>query len=323
MYFVEKHDNIKRKSLYIEAEGENGKNQKTVYIHMTFGSVKFFKALILTVIGLMILVPTVGCIVLKVENNRLEKQLLQAAAPTSVHEVDAGTASGMIPYQALYPEMICENPVQDKVINPGTVYLTFDDGPTHYTAQILDTLKRYDVKAAFFVVGRTDAASLDLMKRIVEEGHTIGAHTYSHDYLDVYSSPEAYLADFNQIYTLIENTTGVKAEIFRFPGGSINAYNRAVHQEIIAEMMRRGFTYYDWNVSSGDVDKNSSQYTVANNILTRVNHETHHIVLMHDTNDAASKALPTVIETLLESGYKLDALTNEVRPSNFLYPRYY
>ncbi|MDD2217851.1 MAG: polysaccharide deacetylase [Eubacteriales bacterium] len=290
---------------------------------MTFGSVKFFKALILTVIGLMILVPTVGCVVLKVENSRLQDQFIQVDAENVIYENKIEPGQEMIPYQALYPEMVCKDSPQEKVINPGTVYLTFDDGPTHYTEQILDTLAQYDVKATFFVIGRTGEQSTRLMKRIVDEGHTIGVHTYSHEYLELYRSPEAYLEDFNKIYTLIESNTGVKPEIFRFPGGSINAYNRAVYQEIIAEMMRRGFTYYDWNVSSEDVSANSSQYTVVNNILNKVNHKTHHIVLMHDTNDATMGALPTVIQNLLESGYKLDALTNEVRPSNFLYPRYY
>lgn len=290
---------------------------------MTFGSVKFFKVLILTVIALMILVPTGGCIVLKVENNRLQDQVIQADAQHDIYGDEIEPGQEMIPYQTLYPEMVCKDSPEKKVINPGTVYLTFDDGPTAYTGQILDTLAQYDVKATFFVIGRTGEESRMLMKRIVDEGHTIGVHTYSHEYLDIYKSPEAYLEDFNQIYTLIESNTGVKPEIFRFPGGSINAYNRAVHQEIIAEMMRRGFTYYDWNVSSEDASGNATQYSVANNISSRVNHNTHHIVLMHDTNGATTGALSNVIQTLLESGYKLDALTNEVRPSNFLYPRYY
>ena len=90
-----------------------------------------------------------------------------------------------------------------------TVYLTYDDGPSKNTPRILDVLKKYGVKATFFVIGKEDEESLALYKRIVDEGHTIAVHTYSHKYHDIYQSVDAYLEDFEKVENLIYNTTGI------------------------------------------------------------------------------------------------------------------
>ena len=115
-----------------------------------------------------------------------------------------------------------------------TVYLTFDDGPSARTPEVLKILEEYGVKATFFVVGKDTEQSKQWMRDIVAAGHTIGVHSFTHDYREIYSSVEDYLDDFAKEYALIEEVTGVPPQIFRFPGGSINAYNGHIYQEIVA-----------------------------------------------------------------------------------------
>jgi peptidoglycan/xylan/chitin deacetylase (PgdA/CDA1 family) len=164
-----------------------------------------------------------------------------------------------------------------------TVYLTFDDGPSKRTAEILDILKKENIKATFFIIGKEGAKEKELFKRITEEGHTIGIHTYSHVYDNIYDSVENYLEDFYLTYQLIYETTGIKPEVFRFPGGSINKYSAPFYEEIIAEMTRRGFTYYDWNASSGDANANATAVSVYNSSVQSSADKNRVILLMHDS----------------------------------------
>ena len=97
------------------------------------------------------------------------------------------------------------------------VYLTFDDGPTpNNTPKILDILKKNNIKGTFFVIGQNP----DMYKRIVDEGHTIAIHTYSHEYKQVYASVDAFFADLYKLRDLIKEKTGVDPKVTRFTGGS-------------------------------------------------------------------------------------------------------
>lgn len=202
-------------------------------------------------------------------------------------------------------------------------YLTFDDGPdAEVTSKVLDVLKKYSVKATFFVVYKKGEDELKLYKRIVDEGHTIGVHTASHNYTKIYSSVDAYLKDFNRISRHIEEYAGVKPEIFRFPGGSINSYNASNYHELIAEMVRRGYTYYDWNVTSGDA---SRPYVPAKeirqNVLRNSEGTEQAIILMHDGkgHTTTAEALPEIIEGIMQKGYEFRALDKSVSPVCFGY----
>lgn len=147
-----------------------------------------------------------------------------------------------------YQEQLTEGIAQniDYYFNPKTMYLTFDDGPSEEnTAAVLDILQERGIQATFFVVGENVRSHPEIARRIVEEGHTIGIHCNEHDYDTVYESVEAYLADFQEAYDAVYEVTGVEVELFRFPGGSINAYNEDIYEEIIQEMTDRGFIYFD------------------------------------------------------------------------------
>ncbi len=181
------------------------------------------------------------------------------------------------------------------------VYLTFDDGPSIYTDDILDILAEYNVKATFFVVGRENTASYARYLRIVEEGHTLGMHSYSHVYSDIYASPESFAEDTQRIRSLLEDVTGQTPVFYRFPGGSSNDVSRTDVRELAEYLESQGIIYFDWNVSSGDAGKfplTSDQ--IVRNALSGIESRDTTVILLHD---AASKrstvyALPQIIETL-------------------------
>ena len=198
------------------------------------------------------------------------------------------------------------------------VYLTFDDVPSHITGQILDILKEQDVKATFFVM-KTKDEYIPYMKRAVEEGHTIGVHSASHKYKEIYASVDAYLKDFTECYNYIYKNTGVEPTIFRFPGGSVNNYNSDTRKDIAREMMRRGFIYFDWNVESADSGKSLSADTIYNNIINGCKDKNRAVIIMHDSSSKSTtaQALGRVITQLKADGWQFSALTNEVKPVIF------
>lgn len=194
---------------------------------------------------------------------------------------------------------------------PKTVYLTFDDGPSQYTSQILTILDSYGVKATFFV--RDGGKYNYLMKDMVEQGHAIGLHTYSHNYKSIYASDEAYLSDLQKISDLVFQKTGIETKIMRFPGGSSNSVSKKYSTGIMTRMTQKvtemGYTYFDWNCSNGDADgaktvgkqlKFCSDYSKSANTI---------IVLMHDTQKTTMEALPKIIEYYHSQGMTFGVLT--------------
>ena len=185
------------------------------------------------------------------------------------------------------------------------VYLTFDDGPSSNTDAILDILDDYGVKATFFVTGKTDEESAARYKRIVDEGHTIGMHSYSHQYSNLYSSPEAFKTDFSKIQNLIYDVTGVESTIYRFPGGSSNKVSNADMTEFIKYVNEMGVSYFDWNVSCGDATSQAySADELVENVMKDVVKYKTSVVLLHDadTKSTTVQALPKMIESLQEAG---------------------
>lgn len=182
------------------------------------------------------------------------------------------------------------------------VYLTFDDGPSTYTNEILDILNEYGVKATFFVVGKEGYT--EEYQRIVEEGHTLGMHSFSHKYQEMYQSLDSYKEDLKKLHEFLYETTGVDSRIVRFPGGSSNKTSKVDMQELISYLTEENIVYYDWNVSSGDASNvYVSAQQIANNVLNNVWKYDSVIVLMHDSSAkyATVQALPTIIEKILES----------------------
>ena len=181
------------------------------------------------------------------------------------------------------------------------VYLTFDDGPSIYTDDILDILDAYGVKATFFVVGRENTASYARYLRIVEEGHTLGMHSYSHVYNDIYASPENFAEDTERIRQLLEDVTGQNPVFYRFPGGSSNDVSATDMHELEEYLASQGIVYFDWNVSSGDAGKTPlTPDQIINNALQGIESRDTTVILFHDTAAKRSTvyALPTIIEAI-------------------------
>jgi peptidoglycan/xylan/chitin deacetylase (PgdA/CDA1 family) len=194
------------------------------------------------------------------------------------------------------------------------VYLTFDDGPSENTDRILDILDDYNVKATFFVIGQDPVEYGDTYKRIVDEGHTIGMHSYSHNYSKIYASEEAFIEDYNQIHDLILNTTGVDTKYYRFPGGSSNSVSNVSKSVLINYLNEQGVVYYDWNVASGDATSQAftSEQLIDNVMKDVVKYKTS-VVLLHDASSksATVEALPALIEALQEQGAMILPITDE------------
>ena len=173
------------------------------------------------------------------------------------------------------------------------VYLTFDDGPSPYTDEILDVLASYDVKATFFVCGKSGYD--DIYKRIVDEGHTIGMHSYSHDYKVLYESLDSFQTDLHKIQNYIFDVTGVWTTYYRFPGGSSNTASQVPMSELIGYLDRNNITYFDWNVYGGD---NIASDIIVSNVTSNISGHENCMILLHDASDKEEtvEALPKIIE---------------------------
>lgn len=183
------------------------------------------------------------------------------------------------------------------------VYLTFDDGPSSNTEEILDILDRYGVKATFFVVGKTDEHSQEMYRLILERGHTLGMHSYSHRYGEIYASTEAFTEDLEKIRSYLYDMTGMTSCFYRFPGGSSNALSSTDVQELIDVLDERGIIYFDWNVVNGDAGSvRLSAAQLADNVTNNMERYHTAIVLMHDASGKHStvEALPVIIERILQ-----------------------
>ena len=207
----------------------------------------------------------------------------------------------MEPVSASVPQTEAEELTEEPKENVHKVYLTFDDGPSIYTNDILDILKEYDVKATFFVLGKETEEAKQAMRRIVEEGHSLGMHSYNHQYDQIYASREAFAEDFHKIQDYLYQVTGVESHLYRFPGGSSNTVTNVDVHEFIEYLQEVDTAYYDWNVSSGDAAKELlSAEVIVRNATAGIEKFPTAVILFHD---AASRrttvdALPTIIEKL-------------------------
>lgn len=225
-------------------------------------------------------------------------------------------------YPGLYAKAVDE---PNKLSEEKVCYLTFDDGPsTSNTPGILDVLKKENVKATFFVVtSEIDEETAPILQRIVDEGHTLCIHANEHKYGDLYASTEAYLEDFANAYDKIYELTGYRVQGFRFPGGSNGQVNSSgCYDNIVTEMTRRGFEYYDWNAYAHDAEGgNYSPEEMADMAVHEVDISSRNdvILLMHDTygKDKTVTALEQIISQLKEEGIKMLPITNSTRPVHF------
>ncbi len=222
-------------------------------------------------------------------------------------------------YMSKYPDMYVTAPT-DYVREEKTVYLTFDDGPSDNVYTIIEyILKKRGIKATFFVTPTQNTNVKEKLKYIADNGHAIGIHSATHDYEKIYASVDAFLDDFYEAWMIVYNATGIKTPIFRFPGGSNTTYNAETRDEIIAEMTRRGFRFYDWNVQSNDI-LGHTWAQMYHTILNGVENQYRSIVLFHDRSNGGVNVLDDIIGALQKKGYKFDKINDNTMPIQFVGP---
>ena len=192
------------------------------------------------------------------------------------------------------------------------VYLTFDDGPGEYTSKLLDILSKYNVKATFFTVG---SGHPDLLKAEADAGHSIGIHSATHDYSKIYDSEDACFADLRKQQDTIENATGIRTTLVRFPGGSSNTVSKSYCSGIMTKLTKdltdMGYQYFDWNVTSGDAGETTSTSVVVQNVISGIQQHDVSIVLQHDIKGFSVNAVEQIIQWGLAHGYTFLPLTAE------------
>lgn len=200
---------------------------------------------------------------------------------------------------------------------PGVIYLTFDDGPSNNTPTILNILKKYNVKATFFVVPNNSNLHY-LIKQEYDEGHSIGIHSMSHNYAIVYASDESVYSDINQVNEVIKRLTGNYTYLYRYPGGSSNTVSKKYSIGVISrtafKIHEMGYHYFDWNISSGDaVSVNLDPNVVANNVINSLSKNRYNVVLMHDSKLHTANAIEKIITYGIDNGYTFAPITMNTR----------
>ena len=204
-----------------------------------------------------------------------------------------------------------------------TAYLTFDDGPSSVTADLLNTLKEKQVRASFFVIGTgsslRDEERNALWKREADEGHMIGLHTWDHgDYRRIYASADAYIGQLKKLQDAVSAATGKKAVCYRFPGGSSNHFCPvSAYREITARMKKDGLEYYDWNVDAEDaIGVHTTADSVAAHVIREAKKLQTPVILMHDipTCRGSVEAVGRIIDALREACYDFDTVDHLKKP---------
>lgn len=270
--------------------------------------------------------PAVLCVFLMIKTAKLETEIEELKKQTEavVTQLQEEKQTVSVLQQKLEAEQQTQNDLQDfdiendvepEIEEPDTiseedadeaekmrnVYLTFDDGPSIYTNKILDILKEYDIKATFFVTGKDEPEYTELYQRIVEEGHTLGMHSYSHNYSELYASTESFINDFEKLQNYLYEITGVESKVYRFPGGSNSASGLGDIQGMIDYLDEQGVAYFDWNVTSKDsTTPMLSAEQIVDNCTQNIDYYNNAFILLHDSKERSStvEALPQIIEKI-------------------------
>ena len=191
-------------------------------------------------------------------------------------------------------------------------FLTFDDGPSQNTNDILNILKSNNIKATFFVLGSQVEVFPETTNRIYNENHFIANHGYSHRYSMIYQSPEQILNEYNQCNQIIANTIKVpeyNSHLFRFPGGFVGGKYAQIKSQAVSLLEQNNILYVDWNSLTGDSEQvNPTEDYLMNNLQKTTEGKNSLVILMHDSQAKRITVdfLPKVIEYLRQQGYEFD-----------------
>lgn len=206
------------------------------------------------------------------------------------------------------------------VIATGVICLTFDDGPSSVTPEVLDVLKENNIKATFFILDYSEQ-SKSMIQRIIDEGHTLAIHGMSHDYSKIYASAEATLENFTSLQKKIKKDFNYDVKYVRFPGGASNTISRnyceGVMTEAVKKVQEESLEYYDWNVDVDDAGSARTPSEIYNNFVDGILPGVENIVLMHDGEGhmPTAKALQEIINYAKENGYVFTAISENTTPA--------
>lgn len=220
----------------------------------------------------------------------------------------------------VYQETMKEEGKEAETLEKKIAFLTFDDGPSKVTEEVLKALKEANAKATFFLIGeQITEETAPLLRQMVEEGHELGIHTYSHRSDEIYQSADAYVADALKAAERIEEAAGTKPRYFRFPWGSKNKYAKGIKEEIVKRMEEKGYIYFDWNVSGEDSVGRPDMSMIYKNVKKDVLKYNEPVVLLHDSgiNKNTAKTLPDILKMLKEAGYEFETVDKRSKPYQY------
>lgn len=276
------------------------------YLNYRKKRVKRLKGVIVMLAMTFVLIPNVLCVYLISKLNVITDSIEKLDEKIEILENTKVSVSTAEIYQIedtsnmRSNEQVVYRTLTDKEAYPDyqRIYLTFDDGPGIYTDEILDVLDEYNAKATFFVVEKEGYE--DTLNRIVYNGNTLGLHSSTHVYSDIYSSAEKFEKDVDSVYNFVSDAVNIKPVFYRFPGGSSNTIYNGDKQELINYLDDKGLKYYDWNVSGNDaVIGGLCKEQIANNVIRGIGDKEDAFILLHDTSDKYStvEALRIVLDT--------------------------
>lgn len=275
--------------------------------------VKRIKKIIVTLCIILFILPIVLSVILLFRVRTLEHKIETIVSENHLEEGSGETGADVVKAK----EKQTVSPAAVEPAPSKKVYLTFDDGPSKQTEKVLDVLKKKNVKATFFVIGREDEFSQGIYKRIVKEGHTLGMHSYSHIYKEIYGSLDGFKKDFQKISDYLFKVTGQRSAFYRFPGGSSNSVNQFPVEEYTAFLHEQGVMYMDWNViaANGTTD-NVTKEEMVKSVMDGVARYNTSVVLMYDSADKkmTAESLEEVIDNLQAGGYELLPIDAETVP---------
>ncbi len=197
-----------------------------------------------------------------------------------------------------------------------TLYLTFDDGPSATTSELLGILDKYDAKATFFMLGLNMNRYPSQVKQIVNAGYGLGLHGMTHRKEKFYASPAAALAEMAGNNTVLKKISGAETSLIRPPYGSKPYFTQAFRDIVLTQ----GYHLWDWNVDSEDWKYKEDSDKIYNSVMSQVHKlqksQTNPVILMHDQK-ATLKVLPRLLETFKKEGYSFAIITKDIKPLNF------
>lgn len=233
-------------------------------------------------------------------NNNTSTQITDERIPTSHTQLPVYSETAKKKMKNLYNS-------REKV-----AYLTFDDGPSQaVTPQILDVLKKENVKATFFVMGQNVKNNPELVNREYHEGHYIANHSYTHNYAKIYKSVDNVFSEYNKTEAVIQQAIGNKnyhSHLFRFPGGSTGGKYAKLKKKARVELNKKNISFLDWNALTSDAAGANTKEKIIKNLKSTVKGKNAVVILMHDASSKilTAETLPEIIKYLKDQGYRFD-----------------